>query len=290
MSELLHLVGPRARTAFWSSLVCTGALLVTGCAGGGGEDPVTTPETQPPAQVAPELEPPPGPLPPPIREVQPATREKVKVIDPGEPEDDGPTTLIEASRLAKQRKAERSQREPVVEINDDNLAEYAEGAEVIVLESEPAAPLTAPPADVAAAPEPTADDIRSEDFWRDRALELRLSWRRTIDEIADLQLESAALRQRYYAEESSSVRDGEVKPAWDRALDRLEAARTRARRTERELQSFLEDGRRAGALQGWLNQGWELEPTDDELRMVEGVGTAEPQEPVTRDPVRDPNS
>lgn len=272
---------------------------VWGCAG--SDEPETTPDEETVAQVRPELEPPPGPLPPPIREVPATTRERVQVIDGKRGEDAEPQTLIEASRLAKQRKREQGVVKPTIEINDENLAEYAEGAEVIILESEPAAPLGAPSAAGSVDPNDGSQDqalddafrddafrdgdIRDESYWRDRALELRMNLRRTVDDISDLQLESAALRQQYYAEEDTYTRDNDIKPAWDRVLDRLEATKTRALRTQRELDAFLQEGRRAGALQGWLNQGWELEPSDVELRMVEGIGVAESREPVTRDPV-----
>ncbi|MEL7060716.1 MAG: hypothetical protein AAGN46_11885 [Acidobacteriota bacterium] len=272
------------------------ALLAIGCAG--GDEPTTTPTSVTTTQAPPSLEPPP-PLPPPIREVPVANRAKVKVIDPGGPESDQPQTLIEASRLAKSRK-QTERTEPVIaEINDENLGEFVEGTEIMVVEGEPAVPnpgsepSSDPSADTSAdaaetSLEPTSarSDIRDESYWRDRALELRMGWRRSVDEIADLELESAALRQRFYGEDDPFVRDSEIKPTWDRVLDRLETLRTRSRRYERELEQFLEEGRRAGAMQGWLNQGWELEPTDEELRMVEGLSIAESSEPTTRDPVQ----
>ncbi len=40
----------------------------------------------------------------------------------------------------------------------------------------------------------------------------------------------------------------------------LEAAKRRVVEKERELEAFVEEGRRAGALPGWLREGIELEP------------------------------
>ena len=185
----------------------------------------------------------------------------------GEAEDS--LTLVEASQIAKARKAESS--EPVAKITDENLHEYSEGAEVILLESEPAAP--SPELD----PLPEAEeiegsqDVRGEDYWRTRALELRMGWRRTLDRIQELELEAAALRQQFYAEEDPYLRDSQLKPAWDRVLDRLDNLRDRSARYERDLDLFIEEGRRAGALQGWLNQGWELEPTPEERERAERI-------------------
>lgn len=260
------------------------ALVATGC--GKKDSPRTTPSA---SQVTPQVEPPPPapPLPPPIRPVSPTSSggrsNAVRVIDSGDPNEGRQTTLVEASRMAKAQKRNET-RTPIAEINDENLAEYAEGGEVIVLESEPAAPYQ----DEAPAPTAASDlgsgDIRDEEYWRNRALELRMSWRRSIDEIGELELESAALRQQFYAEEDPYIRDSQIKPAWDRTLDRLNALREQTSRYQRELDNFLQEGRQAGALQGWLNQGWELEPSAEERRMVERTRTTEPGEPESREP------
>ncbi len=259
----------------------------------GNEEPDPLP-SQAVSQVTPQLQPPP-PAPPPIREVAPTRGSTVKVIDSGTEVGD-PLTLAEASQLAKARKAE-SRQEPVAKITDENLHEYSEGAAVIVLESEPAARLEpfdpggegddrlGSPGD----PESTlqdsgrtrsgASDLRGEDYWRTRALELRMGWRRTVDRIQELELQAAALRQQFYAEEDPYIRDSQLKPAWDRVLDRVEDLRERSTRYEQDLDLFVEEGRRAGALQGWLNQGWELEPTPEEqerVRQVEGHQAIDP--------------
>jgi hypothetical protein len=155
----------------------------------------------------------------------------------------------------------------VAKINDDNLHEFAAKGEVIILESQPAAP---PPSDRAAMAD---DDVfttessgeRDESYWRRRALELRMSWRRTVDSILELQLEAAALRQQFYAEDDPYIRDGQIKPSWDRALDRMEQLEARSDKYESELEVFVEEGRRVDTPQGWLNEGWELEPSADEL-------------------------
>lgn len=240
------------------------------------EEPEPLP-SQTMSQVTPQLEPPP-PLPPPIRELPPSRSSTVKVIEAGGNAEE-PKTLAEASQLAKSRQQDSGG--PVATINDENLHEYAEGAEVIVLESPPAAPgpsvaepsaladETAEPAREAAVPA----EARDEDYWRSRALELRMGWRRTVDRIAELELEAAALRQQFYAEEDPYLRDSQLKPAWDRVLDRLEQLRERSVRYEQEIEQFVEEGRRSNAPQGWLNQGWELEPTTTELERLEQIGS-----------------
>ena len=271
---------PRHRAPF---VLLTGMLCVVTLGCGDKKSPETFPAA---TQVTPQMEPPPPapPLPPPIRQVEPTTggQNAVRVIDPGGTEQ--PKTLIEASRLAKAQKRARGVQKPIAEINDENLAEYAEGGEVIVLESEPAAPEPTEEDYAETFDDDEDGDIRDEEYWRNRALELRMGWRRAIDDLSRLELESAALRQQFYAEEDPYIRDSQIKPAWDRVLDRMDALRQQASRYETELDDFLDDGRQAGALQGWLNQGWELEPTTEERTLASDIDTIEPGEPVTREP------
>ena len=229
----------------------------------GNDEPQTLP-SQTVTQVTPQLAAPPS-LPPQarIREVRPS-RSTVKVIEQGG-SSDSPKTLVEASRLAKARKGQAG--DSVAVINDDNLHEYAKDAEVIVLESPPAAP--APQPDLEPVEEDEGSEIRDEQYWRSRALDLRMGWRRAIDRIAELELESAALRQQFYAEDDPYLRDSQLKPAWDRVLDRLDQLRDQASRYEQELEVLVAEGQRAETPQGWLNQGWELEPTLEERRSAE---------------------
>lgn len=254
----------------------------TACAGKKEPEPLTS---QTATQVSPQLEPPPQ-LPPPIREIRPSRPSTVKVIDPGGGEEE-PQSLYEASQRAREQGGPRT--EPIAEITDENLSEYAEKAEIIMVEGEPAAPpLTA----VRSSPEAggTSKDVHDEQYWRNGALELRMGWRRTLDRIEELELESAALRQQFYAEEDPYLRDSHVKPEWDRVLDQLGQLRDRSLRYQQELENFLEEGRRAGAQPGWLSEGWELEPERAELEEEEPEPFSAHQagEPQIVDEVIDP--
>ncbi|MCP3962106.1 MAG: hypothetical protein GY719_30045 [bacterium] len=256
----------RALIALWA---------VAGWACSGNKESTETIPSQTLTQVTPQLAAPPPPLPPPIREIQPS-RPTVKVIDPGG-DDDQPKSLLEASRLAKARKGQT--KESIAVINDENLHEYAKDAEVILLDSPPAAPVS----DLEPPPRDEGDEIRDEQYWRGQALELRMGWRRTIDRITELELESAALRQQFYAEEDPYLRDSQLKPAWDRVLDRLDQLRETASRYSQELEVLVNEGQRAGVPQGWLNQGWELEPTTEERKSLERFPAAEAVDPPAFD-------
>lgn len=262
--------------AAWA-LAC--AVAISGCSGNQEEAEALPSQTV--TQVAPQLAEPPPP-PPRIREIRP-TRPTLKVIDPGG-DDDQPKTLLEASKLAKTRKGETG--ESIAVINDDNLHEYAKGAEIIILESPPAAPKP-----VLDPPELETDersDLRDEQYWRGRALELRMGWRRAIDRMGELELESAALRQQFYAEDDPYLRDSQLKPSWDRVLDRLDQLRDQATRYEQEIEVFVAEGQRASVPQGWLNQGWELEPTPDERKSAEKATGTQAIDPPAVNPGKEP--
>lgn len=247
------------------------------------KEPKTLP-SQTVSQTSPELEEPP-PLPPPIAAPEEPERPPlVKVIDAGR--HNQPQTLAEASRMAREQKGTTPP--PIAEINDDNLSQYAEGGNVTVSTSGPAAPapeapplagpppLPAPSAVPtspagASAERPAPSGARDETYWRNGALQLRTAWRQALDEIAELELESAALRQRFYLQDDPYIRDTQVKPLWDRVLDRLAQQRKDAGRYEQELNVFIDDGRRSGALPGWLSEGWELEPGEEERKKYQDV-------------------
>ena len=119
-----------------------------------------------------------------------------------------------------------------------------------------------------------------ERYWRDRVSSLRTQWQDLVLEEERLEREVNGLRRDYYQEDDGYYRDTEIKPDWDRAWERLQQTRQDILDTIDELDRTMEDGRRAGALPGWLREGMDLEPTrpsEDERR---GLGVAEPVEPT----------
>ena len=170
-------------------------------------------------------------------------------------------------------------------ITNDNLGDYARrgrvsmggtpaaGESAAVQEDAAAQPDGAAPAAAAAT---AAEPPRDEAWWRSRARALREEWRATVDEIRELEEAAADLRWRFYAADDPWVRDGEVKPEWDRVLDRLSQARERLGSYPQRLDELAEEGRREGALPGWLREGMELEPRPEELPEP----PADPAEPV----------
>jgi hypothetical protein len=240
----------------------------------GASQPSAAPEAPVPVPAPEAAAPSPEPEAP---ERPPAT----VVIDAGEG-GAGPS-LVEASRQARERR--RTAPPPIAVIDNENLAEYAKRGHLSLVVPRPAAAEAAPEAPGAPSEEATAagaEPPRDETYWRTRARELRRRWREAADQVADLETQAEALRLKFYTEEDTYSRDTRIKPAWDRVLDRLQQARQDAESSHAELDELLEEGRKQGALPGWLREGMELEPEPEpgERELPEH----EPSEPQVVEP------
>lgn len=245
-----------------ASLALLGVLVLIGCRG--TPPPATqtegTPAPTPAAAAAPAVTPAaPAPTPAPVRDDDPV------VVDPGEDGSSAPKTLVEAARAERERRATAGK--PVAVITDKNLHEYAAKGQLTVADPKDSKKKTATapaPPTAAAPPAASATDpmVRDEQYWRTHALEIRLRWRGVADEVKRLEQRSTELRQRFYSENDSFVRDNQIKPEWDRVVDRLRQARAEVDAARVELSAFLEEGRRANALPGWLREGEDQEPQE----------------------------
>lgn len=242
----------------------------------------------------------PQPAPPQPRAVAPAPEEQPAEERPVEWRPERPTTvviepgdaphkpsLLEASEEAKKKRATAPS--PVAVINNDNLAEYAEKGKLTFAEpveheeeqlaQEPdAGAREAGEGDAGEGGAPEPEPVGGESYWREGIRERRRLWNEAVELVSDLEERVGTLRREFYSEDDPYVRDSQVKPAWDRVLDRLEEARLEVDTRRAELEAFMEEGRRNGALPGWLREGIELEPRpeapDGDLPVLES------QEPV----------
>lgn len=224
-----------------------------GCAAAAPPAPQARPAAPPaPPPVAPQTVTPAAPAPPAPgtaepEAVPPRAAHEVVIEAGGEPSSQ-PRGLAAAAEAERERR--RAAGTPMLRIDDKNLSQHATGGLTIA----------SGPAPAAAAP--AAADGPDEQRWRQRVRTLREHWALSVDSIRELEERVASLRTRFYAADDPYVRDGQIKPAWDHALENLATARQRAREIELELQATLEEGTRAGALPGWLREGLELEPKD----------------------------
>lgn len=175
------------------------------------------------------------------------------VIDPGIDTSEGSKSLVQVAREERERRARAE--EPVAIITNQTLPAYAAKGQITVATPGPSSP----------APEAAAStEQRGEQYWRSRGLDIRRRWRGAVEEIERLEQRAAELRRRFYSEDDPYRRDGQIKPDWDRVLDRIEEKRAEADAAEEELGTFLEEGREAGALPGWLREGAQEEPSHEE--------------------------
>lgn len=259
------MAGPRFSTC---SLLCLSLLAAAGCAGAAPRSKPAKPKPAPAAeQPSPARTPPPAEVPAASRtdEITSDSKPKeVDVVDPGG--ERGPVSLVEAARAERERRARSGP--PVAVITDENVAK-SKGQITVAEPKKPVATGVSAEA---------LQTIKDEQYWRSRALDIRTRLRQASDRIEDLELSAAGWRRRFYAEEDPYFRDSKIKPEWDRVLAQLEATRVDVEDTRKELEDFLEEGRRAGALPGWLREGGELEPAEEKPKAT-SPGIVDPEEP-----------
>lgn len=280
-SEVPWVTAPRSLATAGRLVVLSqlALLAATGCASPGPKIP--SPSASPPASEAltePTSSPPAATEATPPSE--PASRGGQTVEILGEESHGGqPLSLLEASRIAKERN--RNSQPPRIVINNKNLAEYAKRGNITYASPKP------PESPSPEGQETKSVDARDEHYWRSGAAEIRQDWRQAIDDLKGLKQQAEELRFKFYSTDDAAYRDLQVKPEWDRTLDRISDARKAVEDGLSNLDEFLEEGRAAGALPGWLREGIELEPTDEELAALFDDETTLDQgaEPVvTNDP------
>jgi hypothetical protein len=233
-------------------------LMAAGVGCRGTPPPVARAEQTP--QATPAVASTPSPAPSVSSPASPALKDPSRddapvVVDVGVDDSKAPKTLVEAARGERERRAQVGAPAGIV-ITDKNIHQYAAKGQITVADPKEKKKSAAPSAEV----ESAEKLLRDETYWRGHALDIRLRWRAAIDEIKRLEQRSTELRQRFYSENDSFVRDNHIKTEWDRVTDRLQKARTEAEAASQELTAFLEEGRRANALPGWLREGEEQEP------------------------------
>lgn len=234
------------------SLLCVCALCLA-CAA----PPLPPPsqEDNKPAAEAPvpEATPVPEPVPYEPEDNKAPYGDDVIVLDSGGQQIGEPRSLADAARAERERSA--NAKPPIAVITNQTL-KHSKGQVTFATP----APKTAENKPAAEAPD---QPVRDESYWRSRALEIRLRWRHAADAVKELEQSSAGWRRRFYAENDPYVRNGQIKPEWDRVLDRLGEARSDVETAQKELAEFLEEGRLAGALPGWLREGMDEEPKEE---------------------------
>lgn len=226
-------------------------LILTALAGCASPAPPVRSKPAPAVQETPAPEPTPEPTPTPApTPEEPPKRGEVIVLDPGGESEGSTRTLVEAARAERERRAHAAP--SAIVITDKNLKQHATGQLTV-----------ATPSKRTDASEADPEPVRDEQYWRSRALEIRLRWRHAADDIKELETSANGWRRSFYAEKDPNIRNARIKPEWDRALDRLKEARAEVEASKQELAELLEEGRTAGALPGWLREGIDQEPQEE---------------------------
>jgi len=287
------MAAPRSFHAALSALILAlmpALLLTVGLAGCRGATPQPVTRAQAPeAPKQQEAAAAPAQAPAPV-EIAPA-REKTGdaapvVVDAGvENSAAAPATLVEAAHAERQRRAGAGK--PIAVINDKTLPKYASKGQITIADTRKDKNKVKTASSAVAAAEA---EVRDEQHWRSRARQLRENWRQVSDEVKELERKSAELRQKFYGETDTFVRDTQVKPDWDRVLDRLRQARLDVDTAKQDLAKFLEEGRAAGAQPGWLDEGSEEEPADESGKAKEPVPALQSIEPpvIENDSIKSP--
>lgn len=212
--------------------------------------PATTPgETADPASPANPAKP------------EPARNGRVVVVDPGEDAASHPKTLVEAAREERERRSHAG--EPVAVITNKTLP-HSKGqltfAQPAAKPAKTVGTATAKSDGKAGEKEIAPGALHDEAYWRKHGLDIRQRLHRAAEEISKLEQDVADWRRRFYSEADPARRDAQIKPEWDRSLDRLQHKKEEVDATRLELNAYVDEGRRAGALPGWLREGAELEP------------------------------
>jgi hypothetical protein len=229
------------------------ALLAAGCRGATPQPVARAGEEKPKAAPAPAQPPAATPAAAAPPKAQAPRDDAPVVVDPGGG-DGKEVSLAEAAHAERERRAHAGQ--PVAVINDKTLPKYAAKGQITVAAPKEKKKDGETQTPGAAAAEPARD----EQYWRRRALDIRERWRQADDDVKSLEQRSAELRQKFYLESDDFNRDNQIKPEWDRVLDKLRQARLDVEVSQKELADFLEEGRAAGALPGWLREGEDEEP------------------------------
>ncbi|MCH9648087.1 MAG: hypothetical protein K0U98_07605 [Deltaproteobacteria bacterium] len=177
-------------------------------------------------------------------------------IESERPKEKNIQDLVAVAQRERAKRQSGTSSMPIAVINNENLEEYATSGELTYVDEEEV-PEALPSGETS--PETTGQ----EEYWRDQALETRLAWKQSVEERQRLEDRAAELRRHFYSEDDPFVRDGQIKPEWDRVLEQLAETRTQEVNFQRELQELYEEAQEAGADPSWIDEGIEFEPVTD---------------------------
>lgn len=178
--------------------------------------------------------------------------------------------LVSIARAAKRSRKESSP--PSIVITNETLAKRHQPTSRTEARMKP----------IPVAPVPLAGDEAEmlareaqADLWKSRATEIRTRLKAATEKRERLRRLTANMRERFYLSPPQLGRDDSLWQEWGRLQESLVESEKEAQSTRTELETFLEEGRIAGAEPGWLASGEELlqevesKPTSPSVEAIE---------------------
>ncbi len=251
------------------------AALTAGCKAATPE-PVTREAAETPAlpPSKPSPQEPAAPAPPAPQEAKPARDDDPVVVDSGG--DGAPPTLMEAAKAERERRAGAGK--PVAVINDKTLAGYARKGQITIADPKK------DKKDAAPAEELAPQDFRDEAYWRNRGLDIRERWRDAAGDVKDLEQKATVLRRNSTWRATPSPGTTRSSPSGTASSNSSGRPAWTWRSTQKELTEFLEEGRVADVIPGWLREGEDEEPEELPKKKEAGAPQQSIEPPVVEPP------
>lgn len=169
----------------------------------------------------------------------------------------GSSSVADIARKAQEEEAAsaRPGRRIVITNEDLRRSEPAQGSSAITItgsaDKKPIA-RTRPTAAPSEIPEYRDASGRTEADWRRRAEEVRSRAAATDSEITAARAEVRRLENDFYAWSDGNYRERVIRPAWDKARERLKELEVTAEEARKAVDDLEEEARKSGTPPGWL--------------------------------------
>ncbi len=168
--------------------------------------------------------------------------------------------LVETAKKEKERRAKLKSKKAVI-VTNHNLSRY-KGKEAVVMKKYSLAPSFPQPSYKPRLENyqtkeitlpPTSEVDKQEASWKERKAEYEEKWKKTKEYVELLTLKMNGLWQEFYSMDDMTSRD-KIQREISETYQKLLKAQEEEARAKKELEKFLIEARKQGALPGWLRE------------------------------------